>query len=256
MAGDPSSYIPHLRTDQRHLTIAPSGVGYAPKPTVITLCGALEDGLDNPAFNVIGETLAASTGAVHASIELPGHGTDPAGDGLTDWARRVAAGNDLIGEFLIELRSLIDALIRLQCTAPTQIALVGISRGAFLALHAAAAQLPIAHVIACAPVVALGALSEFAALQTHPYVLESRVAISGAVGLAHRSLYMVAGHIDPRVNTEETIAFWRAMTVVSPCDDFCLRLVPSHDHQLVDTQQRYAEAAQWLIEQWQDAETP
>jgi dienelactone hydrolase len=248
-----SMYVPHLRTDQRHYA-----GGH--QPLVITLAGTREDGLDGPS-SAIGEQLAREIGAVTASIDLPGHGADSTNrgtvnelGGLAQWAQRINNGEDVIGEFIIELRSLINALTppRSNWVDPHKIVLVGVSRGAFLALQAAAAGLG-TQVVAIAPVTSLGALSEFqspVSLVNNPYVLESRLAVSAAWGASNVPTYIVAGNIDPRVDTEETINFWRAMTKFGPPNKLELHLVPALNHTLLDTDLRYKEAATWVERQW------
>jgi len=232
----------HLRTGERHW----SWLG-GPQPTVVTLAGSVEDSLDGT-YAVIADRLARDAGALSVSIDLPAHGTDGTGT-LNEWADRIRTGDDLIGEFIIQLRLYLAYLIEHHYTDPNRIALVGVSRGAFLALHAAAQGVG-TQAVAVMPVVTLASLMEFADLQNDSYVERSH--LSHAVwGLYRHPIYVVAGVTDPRVNTGETINFWRNMTVVGPSPNMTLLLAPSSvGHMLDEPQTRYAETATWIANEW------
>lgn len=239
----------HLRTGERDWDLS-----RGPQPTVITLAGSVEDGLNGP-YVAIADQLARDMGALSVSIDLPAHGADGTGT-LAEWASRIAAGDDLIGGFLVQLRTYIAYLVNHGYTDPNRIAIVGISRGAFLAMHAAAQGIG-TQVVAITPVITLAALTEFAALKENSYVVRSHLGTGAPYGLYRFPIYMVAGLTDVRVNTDEVINFWRGMTAVGCCPpNLTIRLVPSSvAHQLDHPSDRYREAADWITQAWRATTT-
>lgn len=132
------------------------------------------------------------------SIDLPAHGADkrPAESApLAAWRTRLDAGEDVIGDFRRRLSQLVDSL-------PNRpVALIGISRGRFLALHAAAHDPRITSVVAFMPVTSLGALTEFADSHYGQWDVETL-----APRLAGRPVWMSIARHDPRVGTQPAIA--------------------------------------------------
>jgi len=133
------------------------------------------------------------------SIDLPAHGADRRAHErkpLTAWRQRLDQGDDLIGDFQSRLSRLIDDL------PPGPVAVIGVSRGGFLALHAAARDPRIRAVVAFMPVTALHALTEFADT-THYDALD---VAHLATALSDRPVWISISHDDPRVSTPVVLA--------------------------------------------------
>jgi len=161
-----------------------------PPPTAIVLATSEGESLQDyagiasslPGWNVV-------------SIDLPAHGNDrrsKESKPLTAWRARLDAGEDLIGGFTARLSKMIDGLPR------GRVVLVGVSRGGFLALHAAARDPRIDAVVAFMPVTELGALTEFADARTR---YEPLNVSHLAPQLAERKVWMSIGRADTRVST-------------------------------------------------------
>ena len=83
------------------------------------------------------------------SLDLPAHGADQRpGETrpLVAWRTRLDAGENVVRDFTVRLSRLIDTL------ATDRIALVGTSRGGFMALHGMAADPRVDAVVAFMPV--------------------------------------------------------------------------------------------------------
>lgn len=181
-----------------------------PAPTLFILAGTIEDTLTRPAFRQAGNELA-NEGWLCVSIDLPDHGAerkDGEPGGLAAWRLRAERGEDFVGETAVRLQCVLNHLIGAGWTDPSRVVASGTSRGGFMALHFAAREPRVRMAVTFAPVTDLEALSEFAGLETHPFV--RGLAVSGqAASLAGRPVWLVIGDRDERVGTDRTIALAR-----------------------------------------------
>jgi len=127
------------------------------------------------------------------SLDLPAHGADQRpGEGrpLDAWRARLDAGENLVRDFTVRLSRLIDTL------PSDRIALVGTSRGGFMALHGMAADPRVDAVVAFMPVTQLRTLREFA--RSSPRYDDLDVV---RLPLRGRHIWIRVGRDDHRVST-------------------------------------------------------
>jgi dienelactone hydrolase len=187
------------------------GESARPRPTVITLALDAETSW-KPPFSTIADRLV-DDGWLGVSLDLPAHGADvrpgETADpmaALTSWRDRVAHHEDFITPFLGTLRAVIDGLVTSRQSDPSQIVLVGISRGALLAVDAAAGDPRVAAVAILIPVTDLAALDEFAGLQRDPIVISS-AAITHAAALRVTPVFVETSQSDIRIDAARALAF-------------------------------------------------
>lgn len=235
---------PPVWTGQRLLT-RPASVT-APRPTLFLFAREADLTLDHPSYNQIGTALQAQ-GWLIVSLDIPGHGENvQPGEtgGLTGWAERTAAGEDWVQPFTQTVSQAIDYLIRSEQSLPDRIYAAGLSRGGFLALHAAAADARIKAVVACWPVTDLRALEEFAALHDNPLAAQLRIHTQAAK-LSHQPIYILMADHDPRVSTEQAVTFAQSVRDAGGRAD--VDLFPGNDH--LAAPDWGARTARWVL-QW------
>lgn len=155
--------------------------------------------LQNDVGNVL---LAATEPWAVASLDIPCHGawTFPgARSGLPGWGDLALLGVDFVTPLIARVRLMIDDLRTKNIAHPSTVALVGVSRGGFLAYHCASAG--VARTAAgIAPVTKLSALTEFAGVPGEPLPLDpSRLASS--------SVFAAISDHDTRVGTLNCVGF-------------------------------------------------
>jgi pimeloyl-ACP methyl ester carboxylesterase len=141
------------------------------------------------------------------SLNLPGHGKDlPSQEGMRHWAEQFKNNQDPLTPFIESIVKSIEALVADGLAPPEKIALMGLSRGSFIALHVAA-RLPFIRTLVCfAPLLDLSFSSEFEKLEEHPLV-ENLDPFSLVPALCDRQLRFYIGNVDRRVGTERTFQF-------------------------------------------------
>jgi dienelactone hydrolase len=132
-------------------------------------------------------------------------------DGLAGWRQRCDRGEDFMKEWTVRLRAVQDYLVEIGFTEPKRVAACGTSRGGFAALHFAASEPRVKCVAAFAPVVDLGALSEFRGAENQPLVRRLDL-MSRADALAGRALWLIVDDRDERIGTDHVITFARRVT--------------------------------------------
>jgi dienelactone hydrolase len=188
----------------------------SPAPTLFIFAATMEETLDDPYFRQSGNVLG-HRGYLCVSLDLPCHGPqrrpgEP--DGLTGWRERCDRGEDFMEEFTARARAVLDYLVEEGLTDPKRVAACGTSRGGFAALHFAASEPRVKCVAAFAPVVDLGALTEFKGAEARPLVRRLDLT-SRADDLAGRALWLIVGDRDERVGTDHVVAFARRVTTRS-----------------------------------------
>lgn len=148
------------------------------------------------------------------SLTLPGHcGGEPPSAGMDFWAHQIAQGNDPITPFLQECSDALDFLLSEQLIKPGYIAAAGLSRGAFIAAHWAAADPRIQAVLGFAPLVNLDHLEEF---HHNPPALALALSLQEKIPLlVGRPLCFFIGNHDTRVSTDSCFSFVTQLAKIS-----------------------------------------
>jgi esterase FrsA len=135
------------------------------------------------------------------SMTLPGHENDlPPTQALYLWAEQIASGHNVIGAFIEKVERALDALMSQGALISDRIAVAGLSRGAFIATHAAAAIASFQWILGFAPLTKLSHAKEFQALPEHPIV--TALSLENLAGqLIHRKVRFYIGNCDTRVGT-------------------------------------------------------
>lgn len=217
--GAPATSIEILRVER-----LASGVRYGlvgsfgdkPAPTLFVFQGDLDTVRQQPLYIEVARILARQ-GFLGVVLDAPAHGEDRRPNDPTElaaWRTRVDRGENLLDEFLVRSRAVLDHLIQSGQSDPSRLAAVGTSRGGFLAFHFAAAEPRIRCVGGIAPVTDLLALREFNGI-TRLKAAQDLALIHLAAGLANRPVWLSIGNRDERVSTEATITFSRALVAAA-----------------------------------------
>ncbi|MCB1119796.1 MAG: prolyl oligopeptidase family serine peptidase [Chlamydiia bacterium] len=135
------------------------------------------------------------------SMTLPCHGSDqdPA-QAMKRWADEMEQGNPILESFLLQALSNLDFLIEQQWIDPEHLAVAGLSRGGFIALHVAARDERIKHVVAYAPLTRLDFLEEFKNRMYLPLI--QNLSLDHIIPqLANKKIRFYIGNRDMRVGT-------------------------------------------------------
>lgn len=260
----PALLIPGLARAQAPKVTAlktPDGVAFAllgekkdrPAPTLFVFATAAEQTLTSADYNRAGQLLAKD-GCLCVSLDVPCHGADAKkgeAAGLDGWRARLAAGTDVAVSLTKQASAVLDHLIKEEYTDAKRVAVIGTSRGGFMALHWAAAEPRVGCVAAFAPVTDLLVLREFRGMEDHA-ATKGLALIRHADKLPGRPMWVCIGNNDDRVSTDHLIAFTRkvvaestAKKVPAPVE---LHVMPTVGHRIHDS--AHAEAAAWIAKQW------
>jgi esterase FrsA len=136
------------------------------------------------------------------SITLPGHDSLPKTEALHVWADEIHHGRDVIQMFVKEISDYIHQLIKQHIVDPKKIGMMGLSRGAFIAAHAAAVMPEVRSILGFAPLTRLKSVKEFEELNTERWDL-SRLNEK----LYNRNIRFYIGNCDKRVGTDSCFQF-------------------------------------------------
>jgi hypothetical protein len=141
------------------------------------------------------------------SMTLPGHEDNlPPTNALNVWANEIAAGHNIVSTFVEKVKVAVDELLCQGALIPGRSAVAGLSRGAFLAAHVAAAVPQFRWILGFAPLTKLSFAKEFQDLSTHCIV--ASVAMEQLVDkLTDRHLRFYIGNLDTRVGTRHCFDF-------------------------------------------------
>lgn len=227
----------------------------APAPTLFIFASSLDVMQRELVYTEVARLLAPK-GWISVILEPPCHGEDARDEEpkqLDGWRYRLENDIEFLDAFNARATAVLDELIRQKLTDPNRVAACGTSRGGFLAYHFAAAEPRVKAVAGISPVTRLTALREFS-LTTHREQSERLNAANLAHQLAERAVWLSIGNNDARVNTDDAIAFTRAVVkasakgespdVVIPVD---LIVARSSGHAKID--EAHELLAKWLQQQ-------
>lgn len=135
------------------------------------------------------------------SMTLPGHEKGlPPTEALYVWAREMESGRDVISSFAEKVAHAVDLLTAEGVLFPDRLAIAGLSRGAFLAAHAAALTPAFKWILGFAPLTTLSVAKEFQHLAHSPAVAALSLEHL-AEKLSDRNVRFYIGNLDTRVGT-------------------------------------------------------
>lgn len=177
-----------------------------PLPTLFYFSLSAEDSLCLDPFNQPVAYLSNLPMRIF-SMTLPGHENNlPPTEALNVWASDILSGHNAIREFIHKVKQTIDALESKGLLLPGRTAVAGLSRGAFIAAHAAALIPQFEWILGFAPLTKLSGAKEFQDFSHHPMV-ESLSLEHIANALVDRKLRFYIGNLDTRVNTRSCFDF-------------------------------------------------
>lgn len=216
--------LPADEPPQAQILETPNGVRFGiwpqkpakPTPTLFIFAGGLEDALNNEYFRQSGNQLAKQ-GYLCVSVDLPCHGKEVRGGeptGIDGWRYRGEAGEDFVAAATKRFSQVLDDLIEKKLTDPGKVAACGTSRGGYMAVQFAAADLRVKAAAAFAPVTDLLLVKEFTSTQKKDFFQKLSLH-DQAEKLAGRAVWLIIGDRDDRVSTDAAISFCRAVTAAS-----------------------------------------
>lgn len=200
--------------------------GPTPAPTLFVFAGGIEETLGNDAYAEVGHILGKN-GYIIVTLDLPCHGQDVRSgeipNSLNCWRSRLEKGDDFVVDFVAKASAVLDYLISKGYTNPHQVAASGNSRGAFMAVHFAAAEPRVKCVAAFIPLTNLLIPFEFAGMESMEspagkaaFQKARALALTNvAAKLAGRPIWVCIGNDDNRVGTDNAIAFTRRIVEAS-----------------------------------------
>lgn len=169
---------------------------------------------------------------------------------LGGWAIHAKKGEDFLGPYVRNCVDVLDHLIAEGITDARRVAVQGVSRGGYCALHFAAREPRIKVVLGVSPVTNPLALKEFAGVTVEQVAgISLDQALEPLVG---RTVWISIGNSDDRVSTDDCIAFTRRLVATTRRMQPRLNLFPVHLHVGVSAGHRspddaYSSAADFLI---------
>jgi pimeloyl-ACP methyl ester carboxylesterase len=176
-----------------------------PAPLLVSLGTAAHANLTHLDFSRQG-LLLREKGWNVVSVDPPCHGEDlRSGERaeILGWVDRFAKGEDTVAAFVARTNDVIDELVRDGVARPGAIAVMGISRGGFLAFHVAAGNARIGAVCTLAPVADWSVLREFAGMTENALV--KGTAVMNIADTITCPVWTIIGSSDDRVDTGKTV---------------------------------------------------
>lgn len=177
-----------------------------PMPALFYFALSAQDSLCLDPFNQPVEYLSTLPMRIF-SLTLPGHENNlPPTQALDIWAKEIAKGRNVIADFIANVKLAVDALLIEGALIPDRIAVAGLSRGAFIAAHAAAEIPHFRWILGFAPLIQPAFAKEFQAISQHPLV--QSLSLETLVDrLIDRHLRFYIGNLDTRVGTKHCFDF-------------------------------------------------
>ncbi len=227
-----------------------------PAPTLFVLGHGLETMQQQPVYTEVAR-LPLKQGVLSVVLDPPCHGEDirpGEPEGMEGWRSRLEHGEPFVQAFTTHARKVLDYLIRQGYSDPRRIAACGVSRGGFLAFHWAAVDPRVRTAAGVSPLVRLMALREFRGTP-EPEKAEKLSLVEIAPKLAGRAVWVSIGNHDLRVDTDQVIAFTRAIVRAAarsnrPDQVIPVELIvaPTAGHRKID--QAHELLAAWILHQF------
>lgn len=228
-------------------------IDQGPLPAVFYFALSSEESLCQDPFNQPAAYLSNFPMRIF-SITLPGHGYQlPATQAMAIWAKEIQSGHNFLKDFIHKIQCTVEGLIHQGILMPERLGIMGLSRGAFIATHAAAAISHFRWILGFAPLTKLSAIKEFQEIPdtslADAFDLEL---LSDKVYDRHIRFYI--GNQDTRVGTRHCFDFIEKTSQTAlekklrtaPIE---LIIGPSIGHQGHGTSKEiFHQGAQWLAE--------
>lgn len=224
-----------------------------PLPALFYFALSAQDSLCLDPFNQPAAYLSSLPMRVF-SLTLPGHENNlPPTQALQLWAREIARGHNVIAECISQIKFAVEALLNEGALIPDRIAVAGLSRGAFIAAHAAAEISHFRWVLGFAPLIEPAFAKEFHAIAENP-IVQSLSLETLVDRLTDRHVRFYIGNLDTLVSTRLCFDFIEKLAqkayekqVRSPQTE--LIIGPSIGRYGHGTSQKvFHEGAQWIAE--------
>jgi hypothetical protein len=168
---------------------------HGPLPAVFYFALSAHDSLHLDPYNQPAKAIASPQLRVF-SITLPGHDKLPPTEAVRFWADEIRQGRDVVRTFAREVEATINQLIQRKAVIPDQIGFMGLSRGVFIAAHAAALMPQVRHLLGFAPITRLGNSPDFEGMDVESWNLSHL-----KDQLYNRTIRCYIGNHDTRVGT-------------------------------------------------------
>lgn len=173
-----------------------------PLPAVFYFAVSAYNSLYTDPFNQPVEALISSPLRIF-SITLPSHDLYSIESALQNWADKIQSGTSVIDKFLEEATEEIFELYQKNYISPKQLAVMGLSRGAFIATHIMARLKEIEYLLGFAPLTKLKILKEFRNIQD----VEKWDLVHLVDNLINKPIRYYIGNHDTRVSTAAAFHF-------------------------------------------------
>ncbi len=180
-------------------------------PCIIYLALSAEESLLTDPFNQPVSFLQNKYPVRVFSVNLPFHGNGLlATQAMNKWAEEMSSGSDVLANFLDDLETSLRILFD-HLGSPSKVAIMGLSRGGFLASHIAARFSEISTLLTYAPLTRLDECVEFKNLKELPSV-EALDIDKLTSKLLHKTIKTYIGNRDLRVGTDRCYTWIRNLT--------------------------------------------
>ncbi len=181
-----------------------------PLPAIIYLAISGIDSLQLDPFNQMVSYLVQTYRIRVFSLDLPAHEPplDPR-NAIEIWSQEFKRGIDPLTPFLQKITKAADELI--ENGTASRIGIAGLSRGGFLAMHAAAKSSHLKNVLAFAPITRLERVKEFSSIPENPQLASLGLPLLYD-RLFDKSIRIYIGNRDELVGTSSCFAFVQELT--------------------------------------------
>ncbi len=233
-----------------HLKFIGPPLDQGPLPAVFYFALSAEDSLELDPFNQPALHLLPFNIRVF-SITLPGHDILPAKEALKYWADHILKEDNIIEAFVTKTRTIINTLMQDHVIEKDKLAVMGLSRGFFIACHVAASMPLISTILGFAPLTHLAVAKEFPE-SAHSLLMCTLKLNNLENALADRRLRFYIGNHDTRVGTKHCFDFFSSLVqkaVEKKIRPVPMELIitPSIGHQGHGTSpETFCQGAKWL----------